>query len=243
MTDTPSAPLQRIAKVIAHSGVCSRRDAEKLILAGKVTVDSELVTTPAYLVGPAHKIRISGKPISRQQTIKLVKFYKPRNVLTTKRDPQGRKTIYDLLPPNLSGFIYVGRLDYASEGLILLTNNGDFSRLLEHPSTGLIRTYKARAHGVIKEGQINQLRQGITIEGVTYKPAQISVERKGTSNHWLTVTLTEGKNREVRKMLAHIGLTVNRLIRVQYGALILGNLKEGQVEVVPNPQSVLPKTK
>ena len=234
----PTTSSQRLAKAIAHSGLCSRRDAEKLIISGAVTVDGLCVLTPATNVTAAQTITVHGKPLKAPSQIQLYKFYKPKGVLTTKRDPQNRKTLYDLLPPHLQHLIYVGRLDYQSEGLLLLTNNGDFSRKLEHPSTGLSRTYRVRAYGTLDTKQLQQLAKGVTIEGIHYAPFSVTVEHSGLTNHWLVMTLTEGKNREIRILLESINLTVNRLIRTQYGPVTLGTLAIGKLEQIHNPEWV-----
>lgn len=235
----PSSSPQRLAKVIAHSGLCSRRDAEKLILSGVVCVDGTCIRTPAINVLPSQHITVEGKPLKPYTHLQLYKFYKPKAVLTTKHDPEGRRTIYDCLPANLSHLIYIGRLDYHSEGLLLLTNNGDISRTLAHPSTGLARTYRVRAHGTLDMAALKRLSRGITLDGIRYAPFTVEITEQGSSNHWLTMTLTEGKNREIRILLDSVGLTVNRLIRTQYGPISLGKLGIGHIEPVQNPEWVL----
>jgi 23S rRNA pseudouridine2605 synthase len=230
------ATAQRIAKLIARSGLCSRRDAEKLIAQGVVALDGEPVITPGTTATIDQEITVSGKPLPKLQALQLYQFYKPKGVVTTKKDPQGRTTIYDVLPPALSHLIYVGRLDYNSEGLLLLTNDGGFSRTLEHPTTGLKRTYRVRTHGVLDPNALKRLTKGVTLNGIHYAPLELTIERQGASNHWLTMTLTEGKNREIRKLLESVGLTVDRLIRTHYGPVTLGGLKPGEVLQVPNPE-------
>lgn len=235
----PSSSPQRIAKIIARSGLCSRRDAEKLIAAGKVTIDGELVTTPGTSAVPEQLITVDGKPLPTIESVQLYKFYKPKGVMTTKRDPQGRTTIYHLLPPSLSHLIYIGRLDYQSEGLLLLTNDGNLSRTLELPASRIPRTYRIRAHGLLDLKRLTSLSKGITLEGIRYAPFQFILEHQGPTNHWITMTLTEGKNREIRKLLGSIDLKVDRLIRTHYGSITLGNLKVGETQQVHNIEWVL----
>lgn len=230
---------QRLAKVIAHSGLCSRREAERLILSGSVLVDGVRIQTPATNVLSSQYITVNNIPLKPYTHLQLYKFYKPRAILTTRHDPQGRRTIYDCLPGSLSNLIYVGRLDYHSEGLLLLTNNGEISRLLAHPSTGLPRTYRVRAHGKFDPSALKHLSYGTIISGIHYAPFQVEIIQEGTSNHWISITLTEGKNREIRILLDSIGLTVNRLIRTHYGPISLGTLTPGQVKRVENPEWIL----
>jgi 23S rRNA pseudouridine2605 synthase len=227
-------PPQRIAKVIARSGLCSRRDAEKLIAAGEVCVDGERITTPALTVTPDQHITVKGKVLTAAQDTQLYKFYKPKAIMTTKHDPQGRATIYTILPSSLKHLLYVGRLDYHSEGLLLLTNDGSLSRTLELPSSKIKRSYRVRVHGVLDVKKLTFLSKGITLEGIHYAPFDWKIEHQGTSNHWLVLILTEGKNREIRKLLASIGLKVDRLIRTNYGPIQLGKLKPGEIEAVHN---------
>ncbi len=230
MTQPKAEGSNRIAKVIAHSGICSRREAEKLITEGKVTLNDQLVIKPGINVTPTDIIKVNGTIVRTQREIKLYKFYKPVGVITSKKDQRGRNTIYDILPKSFAHLIYIGRLDYNSEGLLLMTNNGDFSKKLTDPKNAIIRTYRVRVHGHVSEDKLNLLRKGITIKGIKYAPAEINIESQGNTNSWLTISIREGKNREIRNMLNHIDLQVNRLIRTSYGDIELGNLKIGDIK-------------
>ncbi|MDR1375487.1 MAG: rRNA pseudouridine synthase [Holosporaceae bacterium] len=229
----------RLAKKIAASGVASRREAEKLIEAGRVLVNGESVKTPVFFVTDQDKILIDGKNISSiSEEIIIWKFYKPPGVITTKHDPQNRKTVFDFFP-NIDGrLLYVGRLDYNSEGLLLFTNNGNLARKLELPSTGLKRTYLARFRGNFPETGIRDLKNGIVLNGTRYRPIDIKLQMARTSvvNSWATVTLFEGKNREIRKVMEHFGCQVSRLVRVGYGPFKLGNLSPGKFSRVSDAE-------
>lgn len=233
--DTPEG--ERIAKIIARSGFCSRREAEKLIEQERVKMDGKIITTPATFVTDKNEVRIDGTPIKSKEETKLWIFSKPQGVLVTSKDPQGRKTIYDILPKNTSRLIPIGRLDYNTEGLLLLTNDGALSRHLELPSSGWIRKYRVRAYGQFDEGQLDLIRNGVQIDGVKYRPAKIELEKIGkeakSGNNWFTISIKEGKNREVRKLFEHIGLKVNRLIRTSYGPFSLGDIVAGELKGVP----------
>ncbi len=221
----------RIAKKIAEIGVASRREAERLIAEGRVSVDGEVVTTPVFFVDDSQQIFINGKPIrNKSERLVVWKMNKPKGYLTTKKDPKGRKTVFDLFPKVEDRLIYIGRLDYNSEGLLLFTNNGDFSRKLELPSTGLTRSYKVRFFGNLTKEKVRQLRSGITVDGINYGPIEVSDLKQEKSNSWVVLTLKEGKNREIRKVLEAVGCAVNRLIRVSYGTVSLGKLALGKVE-------------
>lgn len=224
---------ERVAKVMARAGVCSRREAERLIGDGRVAVNGEVLVTPAFLVTPDDTVTLDGEPIAKADATRLWKFHKPQGLVTTHNDPQGRKTVFDALPDGLPRLISVGRLDLNSEGLLLLTNDGALARLLELPATGWARRYRVRAHGRVNERALQRLSKGTTVEGVEYGPVEAKVETQKGHNSWLMVSLREGKNREVRKVLETVGLTVNRLIRTSYGPFILGNMKQGVVEEVP----------
>ncbi len=221
----------RIAKKIAKSGAASRREAERLIAEGRVFVDGEVVTTPVFFVSDSHEITIDGKPI-RTKAKKLIvwKMNKPKGYLTTKRDPKGRKTVFDLFPKINDRLLYIGRLDYNSEGLLLFTNDGNFSRKLELPSTGLSRSYKVRFHGNLTSEKITKLKKGITIDGINYGPIDVKIEKQDKTNNWAILTLKEGKNREIRKILEFLDCIVSRLIRISYGTVSLGNLSSGKIE-------------
>ena len=224
---------ERIAKVLARAGVASRRGAEKLIEAGRVTVNGRKLTSPALNVTSADKITVDGKPVGEPERTRLWRYHKPTGLVTTHKDPEGRETVFDKLPKELGRVISVGRLDLNSEGLLLLTNNGELSRALELPSTGWVRRYRVRAYGKAGDAELNRLRRGIVAEGVKYGPIEAEVEREQGGNIWMNVALKEGKNREVRKALAAVGLTVNRLIRISYGPFQLGSLEKGEVKTVP----------
>jgi 23S rRNA pseudouridine2605 synthase len=228
---------ERLAKRLAHAGVCSRRDAEKLITAGRVKVNGKAITTPAFNVQPTDKVVVDGKPLPAptNDLPRLYRFHKPAGVLCTTKDDRDRETVFDLLPPNTPHLVLVGRLDYNTEGLLLLTDNGDFSRKLTLPATGLERTYRVRIQGKPNEKHMDAMRQGLMVEGIRYRPAKVVLDEapnQGT-NHWLTITLTEGKNREIRNMLEHFGFQVNRLLRTAYGPLTLGTIPKGSLVEVP----------
>lgn len=238
MSDS-SPPTQRIAKWIAHSGYCSRRDAEKLIAEGRVAVDGKTIDTPATKLASPDAITIDGEKLPQQENISLWLLHKPKGVITTHKDPQNRPTVFSLLPDSLPRVISIGRLDFNTEGLLLLTNNGELARHLELPSTGWIRKYRVRVFGRTDERKLKQLEQGVTIEGVHYAPAKISFpkqQKEKGHNIWVDVAVTEGKNREVRKLLEYAGLTVNRLIRTAYGPFQLLDLKPGEYQQVPQKQ-------
>jgi 23S rRNA pseudouridine2605 synthase len=223
---------QRIAKVMARAGLCSRRDAEAWIAAGRVTVNGAVLDSPAYNVSEADDIRVDGQRLATRERTRLFLFHKPRGLVTTARDPEGRPTIFDALPPDLPRLVAVGRLDINSEGLILLTNDGGLARVLELPATGWLRRYRVRAHGRIDQAKLDSLSEGVTVEGVDYAGIDARLDREQGSNVWVTMGLREGKNREIKKVLEHLGLAVNRLIRVSFGPFELGDLAEGEVAEV-----------
>lgn len=224
---------QRIAKIMARAGLCSRREAERWIEAGRVTVDGETLTSPAIAVGPDAKITVDGKPLREAEKTRLWRYHKPVGVVTSAQDMRGRKTVLEDLPPGLPRVLYVGRLDLTSEGLLLLTNDGELKRKLEHPDTGWARRYRVRVHGRVMEEALVKLAKGMTVDGVRYGPIQATLDTARGANSWLTMTLREGKNREIRKVCEALGWTVNRLIRVSYGPFQLGNLKRSEIEEVP----------
>jgi 23S rRNA pseudouridine2605 synthase len=223
---------QRIAKVIARAGLASRREAETLIASGRVAVNGVVVETPALNVGARDRITVDGEPLPARERTRLFLYHKPRGLMTTHSDPQGRPTIFERLPKNLPRLISVGRLDFNTEGLLLLTNDGALARVLELPATGWLRRYRVRAHGLVTQPQLDELRTGITVDSVSYGAIDANLDRVQGSNLWLTFAIREGKNREVRNVLGHLGLTVTRLIRVSFGPFQLGELDEGAIEEV-----------
>jgi 23S rRNA pseudouridine2605 synthase len=224
---------ERIAKYLARAGVASRREVERLIEEGKVSVDGRKLTSPAFKVTGKELIRVGRRIISAPEATRVWRYHKPSGLITTNVDPEGRRTIFDELPRTLPRVVTVGRLDLTTEGLLLLTNDGALARALELPASGLERTYRVRAHGTVTPEKIEKLAQGITVEGVKYQPIRAVLDRETGANNWLTVTLAEGKKREVRRALESLDLMVNRLIRVSYGPFELVDLKPGQVDEVP----------
>jgi 23S rRNA pseudouridine2605 synthase len=224
---------ERIAKVIARAGICSRRDAEKLIAEGRVKLDGEPVTTPAIKVTAANIVLVDDKPIAEPEPARLWRYHKPTGLVTTHKDPQGRPTVFASLPKHMLRVVSVGRLDFNSEGLLLLTNDGEIARRLEVPSAGWTRVYRARLFGKVTQADLDKLATGITIQGVKYGPIVADIERSKGMYSWATVSLKEGKNREVKRVMESLGLKVARLIRVSYGPFQLGQLAEGAVEEIP----------
>jgi 23S rRNA pseudouridine2605 synthase len=225
-------PGQRLAKVMARAGLCSRREAETWIEAGRVTVNGQLQTSPAFNVTEADKVAVDGKPLPEAEPPRLFRFHKPAGYVVSASDELGRDTVFDLLPEKLPRLQAVGRLDINTEGLLLLTNDGELKRRLELPSTAWLRRYRVRAYGRIEQATLDRLKEGITVEGVNYGPIEATLDRGDGANAWMTLGLREGKNREIRKVLEHLGLRVNRLIRVSYGPFLLGELpKRGLLEV------------
>lgn len=224
----------RIAKYISNSGYCSRREAEKLIFNKKVKINSIICDNPATKVSKNDNISINKKKIILKKKLRLWIFNKPVGIITTTRDPYGRKNIFDLLPKSLPRIIAIGRLDINSEGLILLTNNGNFSRYLELPSTKLERVYKVRVRGKVNKINLLKLKNGITINKINYKAINAKLEKQMTSNAWITMSLYEGKNREIRKICSYFGWEVNKLIRIKYGDFHIGNLRSGQIKEIIN---------
>ena len=223
---------QRIAKVMARAGLCSRRDAEAWIAEGRVVVNGRKLDSPAFNVSPEDDVRVDGKPLAAPERTRLFLYNKPRGLVTTARDPDGRPTIFENLPEDLPRLVAVGRLDINTEGLILLTNDGGLARVLELPATAWLRRYRVRAHGEIEQALLDPLTNGVTIDGVDYAGIEAALDRTQGSNVWITMGLREGKNREIKKVLEHLGLAVNRLIRVSFGPFQLGDLEEGAVAEV-----------
>jgi 23S rRNA pseudouridine2605 synthase len=223
---------ERIAKVIARAGLASRREAEEWISAGRVSVNGAIIPSPALNVKPTDTIVVDGQPLPQRERTRLFLYYKPRALVTTNSDPEGRPTIFGALPKNLPRLISVGRLDLNTEGLLLLTNDGGLARVLELPETGWLRRYRVRALGRVTQAALDALRGGIEIEGVRYGAIEASLDREQGANVWLTFSIREGKNREVRNVLEHLGLRVNRLIRVSFGPFQLAEMREGGVEEV-----------
>jgi len=223
---------ERIAKAIARAGLASRREAEGWIAAGRVAVNGTVIASPALNVTADDRISVDGAPLPGRERTRLFLYHKPRGLLTTHADPRGRPTIFQKLPPDLPRLISVGRLDFNTEGLLLLTNDGALARVLELPATGWLRRYRVRAHGSVIQSQLDELGKGIAISGIRYGAIEANLDRVQGSNLWLTFAIREGKNREVRNVLGHLGLTVTRLIRVSFGPFQLGELALGAVEEV-----------
>lgn len=241
MTRPPKAPTKpaqsapegdRIAKVLSRAGIASRREAERMIAAGEVAVNGKVIDSPALNVGPSDRITVNGQPLAAPEPARLWLYYKPDGLVTSNADEKGRETIFDHLPEDLPRVMTIGRLDLNSEGLLLLTNDGELKRRLELPSTGWLRKYRVRVKGNPTDPDLEPLRKGITVEGEDFQPMQVVLDRHQGANAWLTVGLREGKNREIRRAMFAIGLTVNRLIRISYGPFRLNELEPGQVEEV-----------
>ncbi|MGF1544031.1 MAG: pseudouridine synthase [Parvularculaceae bacterium] len=240
--DTPESGFagERIAKFLARAGIASRREAERLIEQGIVTVDGRTLTSPAFNVTPEMDVRVDGTRVGRKEATRLWRYHKPAGLVTTHRDPQGRRTVFDAVADRLPRVVSVGRLDLATEGLLLLTNDGGLARTLELPATGWVRRYRVRAFGSVREADLAKLADGVEIDGVAYRPIRASIDPRpddrSVENVWLTVAIAEGKNREVRKVMSHLGLKVNRLIRTAFGPFQLGKLARGALEEVPAKQ-------
>src|ERR1700761_201740 len=219
----------RIAKAMARAGLCSRRDAESWMEAGRVSVNGVILDSPAFNVGPDDDVRVDGEPLRAPERTRLFFFHKPRGLVTTARDPEGRRTIFEALPKDLPRVVAVGRLDINTEGLLLLTNDGGLARVLELPATGWLRRYRVRAHGEIDQEELDKLKEGISVDGVLYGAIEATLDKVQGSNVWITMGLREGKNREIKNVLGALGLAVNRLIRVSSGPFQLGDLPEGDV--------------
>ncbi|EAR49833.1 RNA pseudouridylate synthase family protein [Oceanicola granulosus HTCC2516] len=223
---------ERIAKILSRRGVASRREAERMIEAGRVSVNGRLIDSPALNVTTSDRILVDGKPVAAPEPPRLWLYHKPAGLVTTERDEKGRPTVFGALPEEMPRVMSVGRLDIASEGLLLLTNDGEIKRRLELPATGWLRRYRVRSHGYVEDAKLEPLRRGISVEGVRYQPMSVTFDRQQGANAWMTVALREGKNREIRRAMEAIGIKVNRLIRISYGPFQLGNLAAGEVEEV-----------
>jgi len=226
----------RIAKVIARAGICSRRDAEKLIAEGRVSINGEKIATPAIRVGEHQVVSVDGKPLSEPEATRLWRYHKPAGLVTTHRDEKDRPTVFASLPKTMPRVISIGRLDVNSEGLLLLTNDGALARRMELPIAGWVRKYRVRLFGKVSQNDLEKLATGITIDGVKYGPVLADLERTKGMYSWAAVSLKEGKNREVKRLMEHLGLKVARLIRVQFGPFHLGQLAEGAAEEIPAKQ-------
>jgi 23S rRNA pseudouridine2605 synthase len=223
----------RIAKVLARAGLCSRREAERWITAGRVSVNGKVLDSPALTVTSSDQVVVDGKPLPTKEPTRLWRYHKPPGLVTTNKDPEGRATVFEKLPKDLPRVLTVGRLDLNSEGLLLLTNDGELSRRLELPEMGWTRKYRVRVHGRVDEGRLKSLKKGITVEGIRYAGIDAALEQTTGHNSWLAVTLREGKNREIRRVMEALGLSVNRLIRTAYGPFELGTLVRGGVVETP----------
>jgi 23S rRNA pseudouridine2605 synthase len=222
----------RIAKALARAGLCSRREAERWVAEGRVTVNGQILKSPARDVSQSDRVLVDGKPLPSVEPPRLWRYHKPKGQVTTHRDPQGRPTVFEALPDHLPRVISIGRLDFNTEGLLLLTNDGDLARHLELPATGWLRRYRVRAHGAVTQEALDKLKAGIEIGGVRYGPIEATLDKVQGANVWLTIGLREGKNREVRTVLETLGLGVNRLIRISFGPFQLLDLEPGAVEPV-----------
>jgi len=223
---------QRIAKLLARAGVASRREIERMIAEGRIAVGGVKVEKPATLLTSLHGVTVDGKPVAEPAPARLFRYHKPAGLLTAERDPRGRATIYDRLPKGLPRLMPVGRLDLNTEGLLLLTTDGELKRQLELPATGVERSYRARVFGPVSQAQLERLIEGIQIEGIRYGPIDANLERRTGRNAWVEMRLREGKNREVRRVLEHLGLQVSRLIRTAYGPFALADLPAGAVDEI-----------
>jgi 23S rRNA pseudouridine2605 synthase len=228
----PTVPGDRIAKVLARRGVASRREIERMIEAGRISLNGKTLTSPAQNVVESDRIIVDGKPVREAEPPRVWRYNKPSGLVTTASDEKGRATVFDNLPEDLPRVMTVGRLDLTSEGLLLLTNDGEIKRKLELPKTGWLRKYRARLKGTPEDAVFDPLRRGITVDGERFQPMEITLDRQQTSNAWVTIGLREGKNREIRRAMESIGFFVNRLIRVSYGPFRLGELKPGEVEEI-----------
>jgi len=230
MTDKPTPQGDRIAKVLSRAGIASRREAERMIGEGRIAVNGKTIDSPALNITDNDRVSVDGKHVGAPDVPRMWMYHKPAGLVTTERDERDRPTVFAALPDNLPRVMSVGRLDINSEGLLLLTNDGGVKRKLELPSTGWLRRYRVRINGSVSEASLDKLREGISVEGINYQPMTVTFDRQQGANAWLTLSIREGKNREIRRVMEAIGVTVNRLIRVSYGPFQLGDLKQGDVE-------------
>jgi 23S rRNA pseudouridine2605 synthase len=234
---------QRIAKLLARAGIASRREIERMIADGRIALDGKILDTPATILKNLSGVTVDGNPVKAPEATKLFMYHKPSGLLTTERDPKGRPTIYDRLPKGLPRVMPIGRLDLNTEGLLLLTTDGEFKRQMELPATGVERSYRARAYGNVTQAQLEDLMMGVEIEGVRYGSINANIERRTGANVWIEVKLKEGKNREVRRVLEYLDLQISRLIRISYGPFVLSDLPVGEVmEVRQNELVAFRKT-
>ena len=229
----PDHAGERLAKVMARAGLCSRREAERWVADGRVSVNGKTVTSPALNVSEADRVEVDGRPLPEAAETRLWRYHKPAGLLVSHSDPQGRPTVFEKLPPELPRVVSIGRLDINTEGLLLITNDGELARTLELPATGWTRRYRVRVYGRADPERLASLARGITLDGIRYGPIEARIDSEKGGNVWLTMALTEGKNREIKLVLEHLGLTVNRLIRVAFGPFQLGDLARGRVEEIP----------
>jgi 23S rRNA pseudouridine2605 synthase len=233
MSATEEPRGDRIAKYLSRAGVASRRDVERMLTEGTIKLNGKVVTHPATFIAAGDIVQVNGKVVDPPERTRMWRYHKPDGLVTTHKDPEGRPTVFEKLQHQLPRVISVGRLDLTSEGLLLLTNDGNLARQLELPATGWLRRYRVRVFGIPNEGALKSLAKGITIDGVRYGPIEAEVDAKKGDNTWLTVSLREGRNREVRRVMAHLGMSVSRLIRIAYGPFQLGTLERGGVEEIP----------
>lgn len=233
MSDTPAPRGDRIAKWLARAGVASRRDAEAMLSSGAVRLNGQVVTHPATFINLGDVVQVNGRVVDPPERARVWRYHKPDGLVTTHKDPEGRPTVFDKLRAQLPRVVSVGRLDLTSEGLLLLTNDGSLARRLELPSNGWLRRYRVRVFGIPDTGALKQLARGVTVDGVRYGPIEAELDAQKGDNAWLTVSLREGRNREIRRVMAHLGLSVSRLIRVAYGPFQLGSLERGGIEEIP----------
>lgn len=234
-TSLPEAG-ERIAKYLARAGIASRRDAERLIEQGIVTVDGKVLESPAFKVMPGMEVRVDGVRVAAKEPVRAWRYHKPAGLVTTHKDPQGRPTVFEAVADRLPRVISIGRLDLSTEGLLLLTNDGALARRLELPSSGWVRRYRVRAYGRVTQKDLDALKDGVEIDGVRYGPVRAEIDQTQGGNQWITVSITEGKNREIRKLMEHLGMKVNRLIRTAYGPFQLGKLAKDAIEEIPTKQ-------